>query len=239
MRVAMPDLAFHLDSHCVQILLPIAIVAIKEQNQSCAAELPCLQMGLASQLQHFQQQLQPVAQQGSGSAPVLPGSYAPGGVSQYPQQQFQSTTSNHQYQQQTFPGATQYQQNQQQQPQYAPQNSWQQPQSQSAFPTIQQGWQQGQPGGLQGQQGNFQGQTGSYPGQQGGTQQQQAGYQGQAYQQQAPQANPAPSQDFQGYVMSKLQQMVATNRLHAFYPPQRLQQVVNKVVQVDLRLVSC
>ncbi len=46
---------------------------------------------------------------------------------------------------------------------------------------------------------------------------------------------PAASQDFQGYVTSKLQQMVATNRLQAFYPPQRLQQVVNKVLHVDLR----
>ncbi|KAL0036826.1 hypothetical protein WJX77_000664 [Trebouxia sp. C0004] len=166
-------------------------------------------MGLASQLQQFQQQQSPLAQQGGGPSQGVQGGYAQAGRSQVPQQPV-----NQQYQQQQFPGGPQYPQGQQQQQQQQHGASQQFQQAHSSFPTIQQGWQQGQ----QGQQVGFLG----HSGQQGG------------YQQHAP----APSQDFQGYVTSKLQQMVATNRLQAFYPPQRLQQVVNKVLHVDLRAVG-
>ena len=35
--------------------------------------------------------------------------------------------------------------------------------------------------------------------------------------------------------MSKLQQIVASNRLEAFYPPPKLQQLVNNLQRVDFR----
>lgn len=36
-------------------------------------------------------------------------------------------------------------------------------------------------------------------------------------------------------LMSKLQQVVASNRLEAFYPPQKLQQTVDRLQRVDFR----
>ena len=161
------------------------------------AALPCerFTMGLASQLQQYQQQ-QP--QQGNQPGGGL--GQAPQGVPQW-QQPYPNTTSPQQGQNQQYSGA---------------------PQSQSAFPSIPQGWQQGQQSGMPGQSAPQQpAQQGGYPG--SGPQQGFAG----------------ANQQYQGYVTSKLQQMVATNRLQAFYPPQRLQQLVNKVLQVDLRYVHC
>lgn len=151
-------------------------------------------MGLASQLQQFQQQ-QP--QQGS----------QPGGG-------FGQTSQGAPQWQQPYPNTTSTQQGQYQQYSSAPP-------SQSAFPSIPQGWQQGQQPGMPVQTGDYAPQQGGYP--DSGPQQ----------------ALTGPNQQYQGYVMSKLQQMVATNRLQAFYPPQRLQQLVNKVLQVDLRYTLC
>ena len=213
-------------------------------------------MGLASQLQHFQQQQPQQPQQSEQGQSGSTLGRGPQGA--YPQQ---STQGGPPQWQQFYPSAAPFQQSQNQQhpPGPAP--------SQSAFPNIQQGWQLGQQAGMpgqsggyppqqqaySGQQGCYPGQQGSYPGQQSGYPGQQSGYLGQqggypgqqafapnsqlgGFPETPPQQTSAgPNQDYQGYVTSKLQQMVATNKLQAFYPPQRLQQVINKVLQVDLR----
>lgn len=46
--------------------------------------------------------------------------------------------------------------------------------------------------------------------------------------------NPAIQQG----LMSKLQQIVQSNRLEAFYPPQRLQQLVDRLQNLDFRFVG-
>ena len=152
-------------------------------------------MGLASQLQQFQQQ--------GGAAAPSGGASNQGASTQSQQQPYPGQPQTPQYQQQSFQNPQypqqgfQPQQQQQQYPQqgFQPQQSWQQQSSQGGYPQIQQNWQQ----------------------------------------QNAAHNAPAPNQQYQGYVTSKLQQMVATNQLQAFYPPQRLQQVVEKVLRVDLR----
>lgn len=203
-------------------------------------------MGLASQLQHFQQQQPQQPQQGQSGSHLGQGPQVA-----YPQQSAQGGIPQWQ---QSYPSAAPFQQGQNQQ--YPPGPSTSQP----AFPSIQQGWQQGQQAGLPGQSGGYPpqqhaypGQQGGYPGQQGGDPGQQGGYPGQqsgypgqqgvtfnsqqgGYAGSTPQQTSAgPNQEYQGYVTTKLQQMIATNKLQAFYPPQRLQQVVHKVLQVDLR----
>lgn len=161
----------------------------------CRTALPCKRyiMGLASQLQQFQQQ-----QPQQGSQPGGGFGQASQGAPQW-QQPYPNTTSSQQGQNQQYSGA---------------------PQSQSAFPSIPQQWQQRQQPGMPGQSAP------QYPAHQGG------------YPNSGPQqAFAGSNQEYQGYVTSKLQQMVTTNRLQAFYPPQRLQQLVNKVLQVDLRYI--
>ncbi|KAL3155837.1 hypothetical protein ABBQ32_012847 [Trebouxia sp. C0010 RCD-2024] len=162
----------------------------------CRTALPCKRyiMGLASQLQQFQQQ-----QPQQGSQPGGGFGQASQGAPQW-QQPYPNTTSSQQGQNQQYSGA---------------------PQSQSAFPSIPQQWQQRQQPGMPGQSAP------QYPAHQGG------------YPNSGPQqAFAGSNQEYQGYVTSKLQQMVTTNRLQAFYPPQRLQQLVNKVLQVDLRSIG-
>lgn len=39
-------------------------------------------------------------------------------------------------------------------------------------------------------------------------------------------------------LMSKLQQIIQSNRLEAFYPPPKLQQVVNRLQQLDFRCLT-
>ncbi len=38
--------------------------------------------------------------------------------------------------------------------------------------------------------------------------------------------------------MSKLQQIIQSNRLEAFYPPSKLQQLVNRLQQLDFRYLT-
>lgn len=90
--------------------------------------------------------------------------------------------------------------------------------------------QQSQPGqfGQQSQPGQF-GQQGQ-PGQNAGGQFSQQG-------QQAGTGYAAGSAGAQG-LQQKIQNMVQTNRLEAFYPPQKLQQVLNRLNQTDFRALS-
>ena len=46
--------------------------------------------------------------------------------------------------------------------------------------------------------------------------------------------NPAVQQG----LMSKLQQIIQSNRLEAFYPPPKLQQLVNRLQQLDFRCLT-
>ncbi|KAA6406380.1 MAG: hypothetical protein FRX48_09835 [Lasallia pustulata] len=171
-------------------------------------------MGLASQLQQFQQQQPPVARKVADHQQGVQGAYAQAGGNQFPSNQQTSIMSSSSFSAVRNTRKANSSSN----------SSNMVPLSNSsrlnlAFPLFQQGWQPGQ----QGQQAGFSGQSGAFPGQQTGL----PGH-----------SKWISSQDFQGYVTSKLQQMVATNRLQAFYPPQRLQQVVNKVLHVDLRAVG-
>ncbi|DBA80735.1 hypothetical protein WJX77_004806 [Trebouxia sp. C0004] len=91
-------------------------------------------------------------------------------------------------------------------------------------------------GGAPGQQGQFgappQGQFGGSQGQFGGPPQgQSGGGQGQFG---GGGGNPAVQQG----LMSKLQQIIQSNRLEAFYPPPKLQQLVNRLQQLDFRSLA-
>lgn len=129
---------------------------------------------------------------------------------------------------------------------------------QSSYPGQQSSYpgQQPQQGGYPGQQGQ---QQGGYPGQQA----QPGGFQGQQgqqsqYGQPRPGASQSPSQQGAaggglgggagaGYgagsagaqgLQSKIENMVRTNRLEAFYPPNKLQQVLQRLQATDFRQVA-
>lgn len=124
----------------------------------------------------------------------------------------------------------------------AVQQSWQQPGQQNASP--QQGYQsqasQGyQPGYQQGSQQNYSQQQQSW--QQPQSYQAQ-GYQPQGYQQQAQmQGAPQSGTNDPGIltvINNQLNNIIKVNRLEAFYPPQRLQQVQQHASRVDFRYAA-
>ena len=145
----------------------------------------------------------------------------------------------------------------------APSTPQQQPAAQSGaaaqygggYPTIQQSWQQPgqqnaptqqgyQPQAMQGYQPGYQqGQQQSYSQQQQPWQQPQGfqpqGYQPQGYQQQTqPQGAPQSGTNDAGIltvINNQLSNIIKVNRLEAFYPPQKLQQVQQHASRVDFR----
>ena len=48
-----------------------------------------------------------------------------------------------------------------------------------------------------------------------------------------------PGSDFLPLLRANLTKLVATNSLQAFYPPQRIEEVLARLVQVDFRCESC
>ncbi|KAL0046799.1 hypothetical protein WJX82_010145 [Trebouxia sp. C0006] len=172
-------------------------------------------MGLASKIQ--------AAGGASGGAPAgapVGQTAAPAG---YPSQGPPASSGAQGQQASFFPG--QQQQQQQQQPRPGQQGA------QSSYPG-QQGMQQGQQSSYPGQQGGFPGQQGQQPGQYG---QQSSGSQYPA--QGAGAGFGQGSAGAQG-LQSKIENMVRTNRLEAFYPPQKLQAVLQRLNQTDFKALS-
>ena len=154
-----------------------------------------------------QQQFQPAGQyQASGQYPAIQQSW------QGQPQQYQQAPQGYQ---QPYGGQPGYQQANYQQPAY-PQQSYQQTTYQQGYQPPAQQWQQPQQGYAQPQ-----------------------GHQQQPLQQVQPAGSVKPALNDQGIqtvLHNQLNNIIRVNRLEAFYPPQKLQQVQDHVARVDFRL---
>ena len=87
-----------------------------------------------------------------------------------------------------------------------------------------------------GQQGQQYGQPGQMGGQQYGQPGQMGGQQGQQYGQPGGQmGGQMGGGGLEGQIQAKLQTIIQQNGLSAFYPPQALQQLVQRVARIDMR----
>lgn len=155
-----------------------------------------------------------------GTSPQQQSQYQPGGPSQ-PQTPTQFPPI-----QQSWQGSPQQYQQPQQGYQQPPYGYQQQPGYQQSVYPQQNAYQQGyQPSS----------QPSSQPWQQSQTSSPSQGYQQQQSQQQAGSPGGLNDQGVQTVLHNQLNNIIRVNRLEAFYPPQRLQQVKDHVAKVDFR----